>query len=86
MKKYKKRADLSSNVLFTAKILCTVVLGCLVGYIAFVIIFKGWNTLVEWFQGKWLAFALMLALVIVTAGLWLLDAYKRINGFKHDGK
>lgn len=86
MKKYKKRADLSSNVLFTAKILCTVVLGCLFGYIAFVIIFKGWNTLVEWFQGKWFAFALMLALVIVTAGLWLLDAYKRMKGFKDDGK
>lgn len=86
MKKYKKKAKLSSNALATAKILLTVVLLCAFGYMGFVIIFQGWDTFIAWFQGKWFTFALLLALIIITVGLWLWDTYRRMKGFNDDGK
>ena len=86
MKKYKKKTSISGNVLATARILCTVLLACALGYIAFVLIFQGWQTVVDWFQGKWFAFATLIVLFAVTAGLWIFGLYRRMKGFEEDGK
>lgn len=82
MKKYKKKANVSKTALATARILSTVLLLCFLGYLGFVIIFQGFETLVAWFEGKWFTFAILIALFAITAGLWIFSLYKRMKGFE----
>jgi succinate dehydrogenase hydrophobic anchor subunit len=85
-KRYKRKRGTSEQVLFTLKLILTVLLACAITYMAFVIIFKGWQTIVDWFNGKWFAFACLIALVIVTAGVWIISLYMRVKRFEEDSK
>ncbi len=84
MKKYRKKRSISGQVIATARILTTVLLACFLGYIAYVVIFQGWQTLIDWFAGKWFTFAILIALVVACGSLWLLALYKRLKGFEKD--
>ena len=79
-KRYKKKRDVAGGVLFTAKVLCTVLLLCVLGYFGYVLAFQGWQAVVDWFEGKWFTFFLLLALFIATAALWGIGAYRRLKG------
>ena len=77
--KYKKPRSVKFMSFAIARILLTVASVSVLAVFIYYVAVEGWQTVIDWFNGKWFAFACVFAVLLGTIILWILSVFMKLK-------